>query len=631
MLSSCWTYTSIFFQNNLESFRENMIETSDDYPDQTWVDNSRAEPGDSEIQQLLLTPEEFVQHKDLSVLSREMPTAHWREILLECFDINDNAISRAEYDCNRERLPSVILRLLIDWHNNLSSPITKKELHKKLVCVVETGICDDSSWFKFLNPLSPEPQVKTRRRKNWKTYLKGEITQSIYWYIMFTACFIQLYYSDMDEQNMESAGKFLLHFTFGSSTGREHSIITAHFILIMNLIITTIFLTVIWLIVPRPKPFLPFYIFCGMLIIFHAVVVLTLGKTITSYIINIDAFFIAILYLMISHQDFESQGIPHMILNLLTWPAFGKVLGRFILSLLGNSIMKKTLTGTIYIGNITHVISTRYVRHPESVANENSILIIYPAIIVLIIILAARHQELNVNSFKMMFYFIIDNLILLTLMVMGTIWILCIIWAFLMVFYHSSFGNLDNTKWHDYHPPGATSWSTRYNYDTTELGYRDFIICDLKSLFVLNIYRLLERYSLSSKKDQRFIKWFSLVFVYFINAGILTYTLPMPSSIGNYQWQEWYKINLMYPFNCFSPFELPVPLFRGGHLPLIMALLVFPTLCILIYHINNRLKYSTSAHWLRIPLLSVHIFFRDCFVECKLKQPNKRSANIKPL
>ncbi len=137
MLSSCWTYTSIFFQIKLESFREissetlshvkeNMIETSHDYPDQKWVDNSRAEPGDSETQQLLLTPEQFVQHKDLSVLSREMPTAHWREILLECFDINDNAIGRAEYDCNRERLHSVILRLLIDWHNNLSSPITKK-------------------------------------------------------------------------------------------------------------------------------------------------------------------------------------------------------------------------------------------------------------------------------------------------------------------------------------------------------------------------------------------------------------------------------------------------------------------------------------------------------------------------
>ncbi len=89
-----------------------------------------------------------VSEQDCAEISRNIPQRLWTHILMECLQIEDDALYRARYNSGNWWIESVILQALLDWKKR-ECP-TKAQLDQSFIQAVNKGICKDNKWFEFL-------------------------------------------------------------------------------------------------------------------------------------------------------------------------------------------------------------------------------------------------------------------------------------------------------------------------------------------------------------------------------------------------------------------------------------------------------------------------------------------------
>lgn len=289
--------------------------------------------------QISIDVSDKVCEQDFLEVACEMPVEEgkWKQILMKCFGIGGNDIYKAEYACRGEGLESVITKALVDWWHRQPSPLTKQQLHNILTSAQRKGICRDSFWCDFLVPGSAIGIEDTESSRQpvvispVQGFLIRELNNPLYWHVMITSLAFHLFYK-LATNDFDS------------------------FVFILPLIVYGDYCKVIpfqkYLSKHIPSTVLPLKLSGYLVIALYVTIATIWGSSYQGFSKNqcINFIFIAFMtaqnlkapkqlsfcfitdrQIAAAYRQYPKQPDKfHILLNLLTWPILGRMLGRLV-------------------------------------------------------------------------------------------------------------------------------------------------------------------------------------------------------------------------------------------------------------------------------------------------------------
>ena len=543
----------------------------------------------------------------------------WRQIFKECFGLKESDIYKAKYDCGLEGLEGIILRLLVSWKQRQSKP-TRKQLFKILMCAKGKGICKDIAWCEFLVSGQSNDMRSTGEEEVGvcKAFLIREFNNVLYWDMMIRSLAFHLFYTKI-EVTLEPAlfSIFILPLTIYGDYGK--------LIPFGKYISNFVMMKILGTKVTRP---LPIYVFGYLVTILNIAVAVIWGNTAEGYILNLSIYLLFVAFIMgqtmkTSHQlsfhFITNKQITaahshqpdkfHILLNFLTWPLMGKLLGHLIAVQSGYRLFINMQKHTRPATNesICEIISFHY--YADSIVMAKLVPPILACLGFIIWSLAKMDKPLTWKTALICVYQFISLIIGTLIQIFGISLLLAGLYVQIIAIIdetqdickaQSGECNILTVD-----SPGAQWPRPVVNgcHLDTILPINALIICDIVSLVVLNIYRMFELSRYKKKSNiQNFRRLMCFLIIFVLNALLITAFQGVQTN-DNHALFKILKIQLLYPFNTFNrgdifPFSEIVPCTA-------VAYIVIAQFVLMAFLQNSRVLKSCKK-----PLLEMWDFYK---------------------
>ena len=293
--------------------------------------------------QISIDVSDKVCEQDFLEVACEMPVEEgkWKQILMKCFGIGGNDIYKAEYACRGEGLESIITKALVDWWHRQPSPLTKQQLQNILTSAQRKGICRDSSWCDFLVPGSAIGIEDTEFSRQpvvispVQGFMIREFSNPLNWHMMISCLAFHLFYSNIHMKGLDVEVFVLPLLISGDYIG----------VIPFERYLTNIMGN-------DQHRALPLNITGYLVTILFVVDAFVYGNTLEGYFHSNFTNFLFIVFMTgqnckarkkLSFNFFSDEQIEaaytqypkqsnkfHTLLNVVTWPIMGRLLGRLV-------------------------------------------------------------------------------------------------------------------------------------------------------------------------------------------------------------------------------------------------------------------------------------------------------------